>query len=138
MQSKVCSKCKIRQPLAEFYVAYRSRRLESWCRSCKYKSDKARRTPESRKLENRSNILRKYGLTIQGYDALLKSQGGVCAICGRTSTTGRNLAVDHDHTSGRIRGLLCDSCNGGLGLLQDSEEILEKALAYLRRSTGYR
>lgn len=60
------------------------------------------------------------------FDDLLFSQRGTCAICSRA----KRLAVDHCHVGGQVRGLLCNSCNRGLGLFQDSPELLQKALAY--------
>ena len=66
---------------------------------------------------------------------MLRGQGGVCAICKRTETNPRydHLGVDHDHNTGQVRGLLCSMCNQALGMLSDSPEILEEAVAYLRR-----
>lgn len=79
-----------------------------------------------------------FGLSPQAYEALYQSQHGRCAICGKSEEEvlvicKRKLFVDHDHNTGRIRGLLCMKCNGGLGMLLDSAEMLERALAYLRR-----
>lgn len=89
-----------------------------------------------------STLRRGYGMTPAEYAVLHVRQGGLCAICGNPETatqprTGvlRSLAVDHDHTSGEIRGLLCSTCNAGLGLLGDDLERLEAAVAYLRAAT---
>lgn len=78
-------------------------------------------------------LKRDYNLDIEEYDVLLNQQGGVCAIC-LTPEVGRALAVDHDHRTGNVRGLLCFKCNRGLGQLGDSVEALERALLYLRKS----
>lgn len=75
----------------------------------------------------------KYGLTPEDHARMLEAQGYVCALCGKPPK-GRQLAVDHDHSTGVVRGLLCSPCNTGLGKLGDSIEGLERALAYLRRS----
>src|SRR5262245_57445902 len=75
----------------------------------------------------RSVELKRYGITLAEYDALLEKQGGVCAICRKHSK--RRLCVDHCHRTGMIRGLLCDSCNLGLGSLQDDQASLVAALA---------
>jgi hypothetical protein len=76
---------------------------------------------------------RRYGITREIYNTMLKSQQGVCAICW-TPDPGRNheyFHVDHDHTTNKIRGLLCDLCNRGLGYFRDSSDILESATEYL-------
>ncbi len=79
----------------------------------------------------RSYQLRKFGITSIEYDEILKRQNNVCAICNKISESGRRLAVDHDHDSGMVRGLLCGKCNRGIGLFDDNPETLEKAISYL-------
>ena len=69
------------------------------------------------------------GFTVEQYDVLFKKQGGACAICGRATKT--HLYVDHDHTTGEVRGLLCSSCNLGLGNFKDSVPIMRQAILYL-------
>ena len=72
-----------------------------------------------------------YGLSESDYRTLVEGQQGQCAICGRIPAR-RRLAVDHDHETGSVRGLLCGPCNIGLGVFQDNPTILEKAAEYLR------
>jgi hypothetical protein len=79
---------------------------------------------------NRRRLLRGYGITEQQYEMLLEVQGGVCAICKQSCPSGRMLAVDHDHNTGRVRGLLCMVCNNKLGHLENKDWI-EKAMKYL-------
>lgn len=62
---------------------------------------------------------------------MLESQGGACAICGGPPPLGRNLYIDHDHLTGKVRGLLCHSCNSGLGMFKDHPDLLKVAAAYL-------
>ena len=81
---------------------------------------------------------RVYGLEAGEYDTLLQKQEGVCAICGKDTPTNQdetrtNLYVDHCHTSGAVRGLLCSSCNTGLGLFKDNPERLKAAIQYLTK-----
>jgi|SRR3972149_5086974 len=71
-----------------------------------------------------------YGLTPQNYADLLQSQGGVCAVCGNDDPRFR-LSVDHDHATGRVRGLLCNTCNRAMGLFGDDSVRLRRAIAYL-------
>jgi hypothetical protein len=79
---------------------------------------------------NGKRLFRSYGITLDQYNELLLKQNGKCAICHGTNK-GKLLAVDHDHKSDKIRGLLCTKCNTGLGLFNDKLELLEKAKEYL-------
>lgn len=96
-----------------------------------------RRRAERSAVERRSRFKRQFGITPEHYDAMFEAQGGVCAICGEPETLvdprkgPRRLAVDHDHETGRVRGLLCGNCNNGLGRFKDSPILLAAALAYL-------
>jgi hypothetical protein len=91
--------------------------------------------PEGVKRKMKDKRLRsKYGITLVEYDAILSRQGGGCAICGSKQSGGRwseQLHVDHCHDTGKVRGLLCETCNRGLGLFHDSPEKLRAAAAYL-------
>jgi len=79
--------------------------------------------------DRKSHLKRKYGLTLEEYDMLLASQSGRCAICGRDGVD----HVDHDHMTGRVRGILCFQCNVAIGLFEDDIERLITATAYLDR-----
>lgn len=81
------------------------------------------------------NLKQRYNLSLEDYEKLLDSQNGQCKICGVTKCTVYDyLSVDHCHDTNNIRGLLCNSCNTGLGLLNDDTKTVKKALKYLRRS----
>ena len=76
-----------------------------------------------------------FGITLEGYNKLFELQSGCCAICGiHQSELNTNLAVDHDHKTGRVRALLCSRCNTGLGQFKEDVEIIKKALEYLNTS----
>ena len=80
-------------------------------------------------------LRRTFGISLEDYKRRLEGQGGLCAICrGLPAGRRRYLDVDHDHKTNLIRGLLCSSCNGGIGLLKDSRELLREAIAYLDRA----
>jgi len=81
----------------------------------------------------RAYWLKQYGLTIDGYDKMLKDQDGKCKICGTIKPGGKmkNFAVDHCHTTGKVRGLLCFSCNVSIGHFADDSDNLQKAIDYL-------
>jgi hypothetical protein len=78
-----------------------------------------------------THLTNRYKITKTEYDNMFSLQNGVCAICGNTGGKKR-LCVDHNHITGKIRGLLCDGCNVGIGRLKDSVSLVEKALDYLK------
>lgn len=79
----------------------------------------------------------RYGLTVEDWDKLFTSQGRCCAICrGAEPDRRRGWAVDHDHRTGRVRGILCSTCNLVLGMFKDSADRHDAASAYLRANTS--
>lgn len=160
----LCSGCKLKKPTSAFSVrSNRARGYTSQCKSCKaarrtpeaklkalaasrlwhqQNPDKARTStlrwrkanPEKNKRAKRNSMLRKYGLDADSFDALLRSQGGRCCICATRKPAGKGWAVDHNHATGRVRGILCSPCNAGIGLLQDDANILRSAALYLERT----
>ena len=110
----------------------------------KHREESIKRNKEWIKLhpdKKRNNDLKSlFGITLDQYKEMLKEQNGVCAICGKKETEidnrtnkKRNLAVDHDHKSEKIRGLLCGKCNKMLGLVNDNINILLSAINYLNK-----
>ncbi|KKM81485.1 hypothetical protein LCGC14_1329300 [marine sediment metagenome] len=93
----------------------------------------------AKKTTNPANrrLVRKYGITLDDYDQMLKAQGGGCAICGRKPTN-RRLDVDHSHKSKNVRGLLCHKCNRGLPWFNDNPDVLRSAVRYLEGPLGRR
>jgi hypothetical protein len=117
---KYCKRCETRKPLSEFHKRKDSAgtTAKGWCKSCQT-------------IYMREYSLKiKYGLTVEAYDALWRDQYGLCAICEMEPAVGR-LRVDHDHKTNLVRGLLCDSCNTGLGLFADNPDFLRIAADYL-------
>ena len=94
---------------------------------------------DAKSVDNRIQRLRSYGLTVEDYSGLLAAQHGVCALCGKPEThlsrKGEitRLAVDHDHTTGAVRALLCHACNVGIGTFGDDPDLLRAAAAYIER-----
>lgn len=105
-----------------------------------------KRKPQNRKEYNRRyKLLYTFGISVEQYDALLEAQEGKCAVCRepeivvRRDRGGQRLVVDHCHSTGKIRGLLCTKCNSALGNMHDSTELLKKLLNYLEEAdTGLR
>jgi hypothetical protein len=75
---------------------------------------------------------KKYGITLEQYNELLVNQNNGCAICAKPCATGNNLAVDHDHETGKVRALLCKNCNTAIGLLGEDTDRMTKAIEYLK------
>jgi len=133
METRVCKKCGKEKPLEKFPRQARNKNLRVYaCRTCR--SSPALRNPETWYRKKARAKWRKLGINItwDEYEALEKAQGGRCAICGEIPENQR-LSVDHCHESGKIRGLLCQPCNLGLGSFKDDKELLGKAKAYLEK-----
>lgn len=122
---KTCKKCGHEKPLDEFAAqadCAGGRRPE--CKKCRTRN---------REVERKRHLKRTYGLSLEDYAVILVAQQGGCAICGDLPARGTVLHVDHDHSTGRIRGLLCQPCNTMLGGARDSVDILLRGRAYLEK-----
>lgn len=82
------------------------------------------------------HLRRRYNITEQEYNEMVEEQSNLCAICGQPEKNGykgrTDLCVDHNHSTGKVRGLLCNHCNRGIGLLGENTSTLENAINYLR------
>ena len=86
------------------------------------------------KMRRNNHLQCRYGITLEDYDQMLEVQQGRCAVCSSKPQMKR-LAVDHNHSTGKVRGLLCDRCNRALGLLNDDYQIAKSMESYLRENT---
>ena len=125
-EGKECYKCGEHKPLEEFGIR-KSRGKESWrgvCKTCRYE-------------DNRNNrYIKLFGITIDDYNQMFTEQEGKCGCCGKHQVElNKRLAVDHDHDTGEVRGLLCTDCNVSIGKLGDNTQGLEQALRYLNGDT---
>ena len=150
-----CTSCSQYLPESEIRWDAVRNRWDGSCRSCKtlaYKRHLDAPLREAKAAERRANhaaymrkwaaknrdvqrikvTLRTWGLTEAQYRALFDAQDHKCAVCGAEARTGKVLAIDHCHDSGRIRGLLCQDCNLGMGQFADDPNLLEAAVRYLR------
>lgn len=120
----------------EYYRTHPQRRLDSNARVRGWKESNPERYAQHRKNERDRSLQKKFGITLAQYEAMLQSQGGVCAICGRPPKN-KALAVDHDHLTGRVRGLLCFLCNKFIvGMIERNRIDLAKVAAYLSKGGG--
>jgi hypothetical protein len=103
------------------------------CKTCakqRYKRNH-KQILEYRKQRREFDIAKKYNISVEEYRSLFEKQNNRCAICGQKCTTNKRLAVDHDHITKKIRGLLCLFCNTGIGKFKDDINLLRKAITYL-------
>lgn len=134
-KTRHCSVCKTWKHWDAFGI-YKGQ-PKAQCKECRAELELRKRGFDidgSRRIAHRSKLKTKYGITPEQYDEMLKAQDGCCAIC-RSPTPGirgQSFCVDHDHTTGRIRGLLCGKCNRALGFFGDSINILTEAIQYLK------
>lgn len=137
---KTCTKCDTSKPFSDFSPAKQCRDgYRPECKACHNAIEKARdkshRVTITSEYKRRERLKRIYGITPDDYDLLLAEQGGVCAICKEVRSWNRRegevLVVDHDHSTGEVRGLLCHPCNQTLGLMKDNPERLFAAASYL-------
>ena len=162
---KTCCRCHEARPLDGYHNNRRTKDGKGvWCKSCQadyYKKRGEYRTSNGPCRDHGvpaatcprcpvmdwAGTLRKHKLTAEQYETMLNAQNGGCAICGRTPKDFakaknnyrlRRLAVDHDHATGKIRGILCGNCNTAIGKAQDSPEVLERMAEYLRASRRLR
>jgi hypothetical protein len=133
-----CPKCDTCKPTSGFYrnrASYTG--FNTYCKPCQNAANdrsKAKNPSLQKEYDRKSWLKRRFGAEgIGTYDRLMEEQGGLCAICRQDCKSGMRLAVDHNHGSGRIRGLLCRDCNTSLGKFGDSVDRLRAAVAYLER-----
>lgn len=88
---------------------------------------------KNREREREGHLLRRFGITLNEKQAIITAQGGVCGICGGGFNQNIRACVDHDHTTGVVRGVLCTLCNTMIGSARENESILLRAIDYLRR-----
>ena len=103
----------------------------------KQRRKKYSKSDKGRALKRKEALTQNYGIDEEEYNKILEKQVGLCAICGSDSPRRRgskNFAVDHNHTTMEVRGLLCHPCNVMIGLAKDNIEVLKKAIEYLKNS----
>lgn len=109
---KTCSKCKQIKSECEFDIKIKSKsQLQSQCKKCRYYS----------------RLYNKFGITIEEYNDLHKSSNGCCFICKKSC----KLSLDHNHSTGRYRGLLCSKCNFGIAKFKEKVDLLLEAIKYI-------
>ena len=152
--TKVCTKCNIEYPDTKEHFILEKRNksgIGAQCRKCHNAANRVwragnrksqsfyfkgyRRNCKSKYFS--AKYRRKYGISYEQYEVMFRDQGGVCRVCGKpdthTTKSGiqRRLAVDHNHNTGEVRGLLCQRCNQALGLLRENPVAIKSLLEYI-------
>ena len=132
---KTCYICKVEKSTDDFYVRNKKTMvLHGSCKEC----DKAR--VRKRHLENpartkNNDLKRMYGITLEEHNKMFDEQSGVCYLCHKPGDgRWKKLCVDHDHKTGKVRKLLCRSCNTALGQVGDNIDLLERMVTYLKEN----
>ena len=148
LERKKCKTCDQEKELSAFaYLRGSPDRLRYQCRDCtknyskRYWSENRQRYLPKMRADQWSprrvnyQLIRNYGITLEQYERMFFEQDGKCAICGNPESHSdkKRLAVDHDHQTGKVRGLLCNKHNRILGTLGDSVDELKRAIAYLEK-----
>lgn len=157
---KICTKCNTEKPLEQYGVDKTTK--DGYRYSCKecynaQQREYARNNKDLIKFRNaakaeqrkayyqsdkgiessrKAHLKRAFGITLEQYNIMLQYQNGVCNICKQKETSNKNnfLSIDHCHTTGVIRGLLCSDCNRGIGLLKDNKENLINAIKHIENA----
>jgi hypothetical protein len=143
---KTCNVCGETKSLSDYYpTKFKSKQFpdkiyyHGKCKSCFIKEKQKDYTPEKGRDKNLKHL---YGITLQEYNTLLEQQNHCCAICESTDPKGRKSGrggavevfyVDHDHNTGKVRGLLCNVCNRTMGYVGENSGVLEEMIKYLQK-----
>lgn len=142
---KKCSGCKKQKQLEEFRKDSRRKdKATAKCKECLSTKEKSTYQQTDRRLSIRNNqLIKTYGISFEEYLCLFERQLGCCALCktpvvllGDLTTQYKSACVDHNHVTGNIRGLLCNSCNRGLGLFKDNAVLLRLAAEYIEKDSA--
>jgi len=132
-QLKRCSTCEEEKPLSAFSNEKKNKDGKRYdCKECRGISIGV--NGSSYRNNRKSTLKNRYGISLKQYDILLQKQKNCCAICGKhQSELTKILSVDHNHETGKFRGLLCPCCNSGLGMFAESRGNLIRAIQYLTK-----
>jgi len=129
---KTCSKCSVEKPLTEYWNS--KTRKSGKCPQCKscMREHKSRQEITPAERTRRYKLKSKFGITVEQYDQMVVAQGNQCKICRcELAANRKSWDIDHCHNTGKVRGLLCNPCNQGLGMFKDNPDIIQSAINYL-------
>jgi len=119
----------------QYYLEHKEHYAEISKQYRKENKSKIAKASKERAGRNRElQIKRKFNLTLDDYNTMINNQNNKCAICGDELKFGKLTAIDHSHTSGKVRGILCHNCNVAMGLLKENVNTLQSMITYLENS----
>lgn len=131
MQSKTCVCCNKKKTISCFGKNRRTKDgFHYYCKLCR-SIHNSKEWPKQKKQHKNKRLQRTYGITLDDYNNMYNQQNGVCAICGIKGKA-KGLQVDHSHKTGKVRGLLCVSCNTILGKVENNLNLIPNMLNYLK------
>lgn len=134
MNEKECVICNEVKPVSEFYKDARMRTgFSSECKLCR-RARNNKYTADHPNGRRRRTLASKYQITIEDYERQYQYQNGLCAIC---SDHKEKLFIDHCHDTNKVRGLICNTCNFGLGHFRDNVKFMENAINYLNSNGNW-
>jgi hypothetical protein len=122
--------------ISKFYQDNSGKRTNAHCKECHKQKCKTRWHSKTPIEKQATRVKAMYGISPEEYIEMHKQQDGKCAICEEKPTTKRGLHLDHNHSTGQVRGLLCHGCNVALGSFKENTDLLGKAIEYLRSKNG--
>ena len=146
---KTCSKCKTEKPYSEFHISQKGVKgpiYKSQCKVCvrkrqveKYHSLTEEQKKQRRERSNcynpeyrqRYNLRTRFGLTTEEFSDMIVEQNSMCKICGDGFDETNKPQIDHNHETGKVRGLLCRNCNTSLGLLKENTDTILNMISYI-------
>lgn len=137
VETKLCGKCGAYHPATSAYFPLQGGKMWSPCKGCRNAARRERQAsrPNIQAERKQRFVQSRYGLSWDEYQAMVEASNGCCTICQQAFEEKRKEPfIDHCHSSGKVRGLLCLGCNSALGHFKDSESSLERAILYLQES----
>jgi len=136
---KICLLCETEKDESNFYKFFDrwagKSYLSARCKPCHYQYKKT--SPTAKRNRKAEKLQLRYGLTYEQWEKMREQENYKCMICGISEDEmGKKLDVDHCHDSGKVRGVLCNTCNTMLGHARDNVRILEEAVQYLKKNSG--
>lgn len=140
IKEKQCTVCNKTKSIQDFSKCYRIKSgYRSNCKFCynnKKKLERKQRYKSNPNLRRKEHLRKKYGMSWEDYKKMWIEQEGCCAICKTYQLELKSiLCVDHNHTTNQVRGLLCHSCNHGIGKFRDKISLLQSAIDYLKKNS---